>query len=150
MKLGDKGLQLIKDFEGFSEKSYPDPATNAEPYTIGYGTTRYPTGQKVQLNQTCTEEQGLAWLRFEVEETVLPKLKKLITRELTQNQVDALISFCYNCGVGNLSKSTLLILTNAGKFDLAANEFLRWNKAAGKVMKGLTRRREAEKALFLQ
>lgn len=149
MKLGNNGLQLIKDFEGFRENAYPDPGTGGKPITIGFGTTRYPDDSEVQLGDTCTEEEAGEWLRYEVEHKVLPKLEKLLTIDLNQNQLDALISFCYNCGTGNLAKSTLLILTNAGKFDLAANEFLRWNKAAGKVMNGLTRRRQAEKTLFL-
>lgn len=149
MKLGKAGLELIKSFEGFSKDAYPDPATRAEPYTIGYGTTTYPDGSKVQLGDTCTTEMAEIWLAHEVEHKCLPTIEKYVKIHLTQNQLDACISFIYNCGAGNFSKSTLLILTNSGKFDLAANEFLRWNKAAGKVLAGLTRRREAEKQLFL-
>jgi lysozyme len=149
MNLGKNGLELIKSFEGFSDKAYPDPATHAEPYTIGYGTTVYPNGSKVKLGDTCTIEQAEKWLAFEVESKCIPVIQKKVGIPLTQNQLDACISFIYNCGATNFSNSTLLILLNASKFDLAAAEFLRWDKAAGKVIAGLTRRREAEKKLFL-
>lgn len=150
MKLGTLGLELIKEFEGYSDKAYPDPATKAEPFTIGYGSTKYPDGSKVKLGDTCTKEQASEYLKHEVESICIPVIQKLVTVPLSQNQVDACISFIYNCGATNFKNSTLLILINASKFDLAANEFLRWNKANRKVMAGLTRRREAEKALFLR
>lgn len=74
---------------------------------------------------------------------------KIVKAKLTQGQFDALVSFAYNVGSRALSTSTLLKKLNAGDIKGAADEFLRWNKAGGKVMNGLTRRREAERALFL-
>jgi lysozyme len=79
----------------------------------------------------------------------LDGVAKNIKVELSQNQIDAIASFVYNVGTGAFNKSTLLKKLNAEDFDSAANEFLRWNKVDGKVVKGLTRRREAEKELFL-
>lgn len=74
---------------------------------------------------------------------------KVVRVKLTQGQFDALVSFTYNLGARSLSTSTLLRKLNAGDYAGAADEFLRWNKAGGKVLNGLTRRREAERALFL-
>lgn len=142
--ISDRGIALIREFEGLSLEAYPDPATGGEPYTIGVGTTG-----GVKLGDTCTEEQAVEWLRDDCThaETAIDELVEV---ELTQNQRDALISLIYNIGVGNFKNSTLLKLLNAGNFISAANQFGRWNKAAGKVMAGLTRRREAEMALFLE
>ncbi|HAK9115445.1 TPA: lysozyme, partial [Salmonella enterica] len=76
-------------------------------------------------------------------------VSRLVKVKLTQGQFDALVSFAYNLGARTLSSSTLLRKLNAGDYAGAADEFLRWNKAGGKVLNGLTRRREAERALFL-
>lgn len=143
-------LELIKHFEGFEAHAYPDPATNAEPITIGYGTTRYPDGTKVKLGDICTESQASDWLETDLNER-LTSMLKLIKPELSNNETCALLSFCYNVGLGNFASSTMLKLLNASApKDAIARQFHRWNKANGEVMVGLTRRRAAEAALFLK
>lgn len=138
------GINLIKEFEGFRSNAYPDPATGGAPWTIGYGTTK-----GVKKGMTVTQAQAEQLLRDDVkvfEEAV----RKAVKVPLTQNQFDALVSFTYNVGPGNMTTSTLIKLINLKEYKSAAEQFLRWNKAAGKVMAGLTRRREAERKLFLK
>jgi lysozyme len=146
--LTHEDLKIIKDFEGLYLDAYPDPATGAEPITIGYGSTRHLDGSKIKLGEKINEQEALELLMHEVNE-ICPKIQSLVTVELNKNQLVALVSFVYNLGLGNFSSSTLLKLLNQAKYTEAADQFVRWNKAAGKVMAGLTRRREAEKALFL-
>ena len=142
--ISDKGIALITHFEGLRLEAYPDPATGGEPITIGCGHTG-----GVKLGDTCTEEEAGEWLKQDCAEAE-EAINDYVDVELTQNQTDALISLIYNIGSGNFRNSTLLKLLNAGSYDAAAQQFKRWNKAAGKVMAGLTRRREAEMALFLE
>lgn len=149
MKTNQAALDLIKEFEGFVGHWYPDPATGAEPYTCCYGHTDAAGLPRYKDDKTrkFTEEQGEAILKADliaVENTVL----KAVKVPLTPNQFGALVSFTYNVGGGNLRKSTLLKKVNLGDFAGAGNEFAKWNKAAGKVMAGLTRRRQAEALLF--
>lgn len=148
MQTSDKGLALIKQSEGFRSNAYPDPATGGKPYTIGNGTTVYPSGMPVKLGDKVTEQQADSYLRNDVKkfESAVSNAVKV---KLTQGQFDALVSFTYNVGPANMSSSTLIKKLNAGDSAGAADEFLRWNKAAGKVMAGLTTRRAAERALFL-
>lgn len=148
MKTSQKGIGLIKEFEDFSRKAYPDPGTKAAPYTIGYGTTRYPSGMPVRPTDVCTKDQAENYLRHDLEEfeRVISDAVKV---PINQNQFDALVSFTYNVGAGSLRSSTLLRMLNKGWYTSAAAEFSKWNKAAGKVLPGLTKRREAERKLFL-
>ena len=146
MKLSDKGYDLIKRFEGFSDRPYKCPAGIS---TIGYGNTYYPNGTKVKItDKQITREyanQILAHIADEFAEDVL----KLVKSKITVNQLNALTSFAYNVGVANLAKSTLLKLVNINPNDgNIAKEFLKWNKAGGKVLNGLTNRRIAESALY--
>jgi lysozyme len=146
MKLNDKGYELIKRFEGYSSKPYKCPAGIS---TIGYGNTYYPNGTKVKItDKQITKEYAneiLAHTADEFAEDVL----KLVKSKITVNQLNALTSFAYNVGVFNLQKSTLLKLVNINPNDgNIAKEFLKWNKAAGKVLNGLTNRRIAESALY--
>jgi len=144
------GLQLIKEFEGFKSKPYPDPATKSKPYTIGYGSTYYEDNTLVTLqDKPITEERASILLKHLLDTKFCPQVEKLIKVAVTDNQYAAVVSFAYNCGLQNLKESTLLRCLNAKNFSDAGNEFLRWDKAAGKVMPGLTRRRVAERALFL-
>jgi len=139
--IGAAGLSLIKEFEGLRLKAYPDPATGGEPITIGWGHTG-----GVPLGLTISEAQAEGFLRSD-----LVRFEKAVNRlapKTTKNQFDALVSFAFNLGEGNLEKSTLLRAHNAGNYEGARSEFLRWNRANGKVMAGLTRRREAEAALY--
>jgi lysozyme len=146
MKLSDKGYDLIKRFEGFSDRPYKCPAGIS---TIGYGNTYYPNGTKVKItDKQITREyanQILAHIADEFAEDVL----KLVKSKITVNQLNALTSFAYNVGVANLAKSTLLKLVNINPNDgNIAKEFLKWSKAGGKVLNGLTNRRIAESALY--
>jgi len=146
MKLSDKGYELIKKFEGYSDRPYKCPAGIS---TIGYGNTYYPNGTKVKItDKQITREYAneiLAHTADEFAEDVL----KLVKSKITVNQLNALTSFAYNVGVANLQKSTLLKLVNINPNDgNIAKEFLKWNKANGKVLNGLTNRRIAESALY--
>ena len=141
-------IDLIKSFEGLVLKAYPDPATHAEPYTIGYGTTIYPNGVKVKLGDVITEDQATEYLQEDVDGFAV-KVSQLLKQPVNDNQFGALTSFAYNVGIGNLKASTLLKKVNKNPADeTIRHEFLKWNKAAGKVMNGLTRRREAESKLY--
>jgi lysozyme len=149
LKLSLAGARLIQHFEGCLQphegkfKSYLCPAGVR---TIGWGTTQ-EYGHKIDANTVWTKEQcDEAFLRDM--ETFEAAVRRLVTVPLEQYQFDSLTSFTYNCGEGNLAKSTLLKKVNAQDFKGAAQEFHKWNKANGKVMKGLTRRRASEALLF--
>ena len=137
-------LESIKRWEGCQLRAYPDPATGGDPWTIGYGTTG------------PTIKNGLMWTQTQADAALLEDVKELgrdvqacCKRSLEPHERAALVSFAYNVGIGALRNSTLLRLLNAGETMKAADQFLRWNRAAGKVMRGLTKRRQAERQLFL-
>lgn len=148
MQTSPKGIALIKQFEGCSLTAYPDPGTGGAPWTIGYGWTHPVDGKPVKPGMKIDQDTADRLLKtglVSYENDVL----KLAKVKLTQGQFDALVSFAYNIGSRSLSTSTLLKKLNDGDAKGAADEFPRWNKAGGKVMSGLTRRREAERAMFL-
>lgn len=145
-KLSLKGFELIKRFEGLQLKPYRCPAGIP---TIGYGNTYYPNGKKVQL----TDEPITQSIADKLLESLLPPYEKAVDSfcrdDINQNQFDALVSFAYNLGVGNLQKSTLIKKVNLNPKDVSiADEFLKWNKSNGTVLKGLTTRRQAEADLY--
>ncbi|MGJ1362898.1 lysozyme [Sphingobacterium spiritivorum] len=147
MRISDKGIALIKRFEGFFSKPYKDPIGIP---TIGYGFTYYlPSRIKVTLqDKPITEQQATEMLK-EVLRGYESDVLRLVKKPLTQNQFDSLVSFTYNLGATNLSKSTLLRKLNVNPNDPSiALEFVKWNKAGGKVFRGLTLRREAERDLY--
>lgn len=111
-------------------------------YTIGYGHTN-----GVKKGQKITKEEAEAYLREDVKKFE-NGVNKYVSAPLTQNQFDALVSFCFNCGLGAFKNSTLRKKLNAKDYAGAGKELLRWNKAGGVVLGGLKRRRNAEKALF--
>ena len=145
-KLSLKGLELLKKFEGLSLKPYLCPALIP---TIGYGNTYYPNGSKVKLTDPAiTQAQADQYLLF-----LMPPYEKAVDSfcrdDINQNQFDALVSLAYNIGVGNLQKSTLIKKVNLNPNDPTIKaEFLKWNKGAGKVLSGLTKRRQAEADLY--
>ena len=144
--INEIGLKLIAQFEGCYLQAYLCPANV---WTIGIGTTIYPNGVKVKKGDKCTLEQAHEYLAhdmIEFEKTVNDSVKV----SLSQNQFDALVSLAYNIGSTAFKNSTLLKKLNAKDYQGAADQFLRWNKGGGKVLKGLVRRREAERALFLK
>jgi lysozyme len=136
------GFQLIKDFEGLRLKAYPDPGTGDVPWTIGFGST-VPV---VHKGDVITLEQANERLANDLRkfESAVANLAPVTT----DNQFAALVSFAFNCGIGNLEESTLLRMHRDGQYTSARAQFARWNKAAGKPMAGLTRRRAAEAALY--
>lgn len=142
MKPSQDCYDLIMQFEGLSLKAYPDPATGGEPWTIGYGHTG-----DVRKGDEITEEEAYELLVADVD-YFAQEVDRCIQSDITQNEFDALVCFAYNVGIGNLKSSTLLRLINQGKMYEASQQFKRWNKANGKVMLGLTRRRQAEEVLF--
>lgn len=149
MTISDKGIDLICEFEGFSECPYVDPATKAEPITIGYGTTVYPSGIKVTMqDEPITKEQGKEFIKHHIESKIAPNLVDL---ELTQNQYDSVCSLIYNIGYGNFKSSTVLRLIRSGNYtpETMRSAFCMWNKANHVEMKGLTIRRNKEADLFL-
>jgi lysozyme len=144
-KINQKGLDLIKQFEGLELEAYPDPGTGGEPWTIGYGHT---SPGKVKKGDKITEQEAEELLvkdiaRFE------DGVNQLVRQPISLNQFSALVSFSFNVGLWNLKSSTMLALVNTNKLPEAALQFERWNKAAGKVLPGLVKRRKAEVALFL-
>lgn len=135
-------IELTKQFEGLSLTAYPDPGTKKAPWTIGYGHTG-----SVKEGDTCTQEQADAWLINDLQYS-LRIVQNNVKVDLTENQESALVDLTYNIGAGNFVTSTLLKKLNSEDYAGAALEFSRWNKAGGKVMSGLTRRRSAEALLF--
>ncbi|HFT4724459.1 lysozyme [Pseudomonas aeruginosa] len=141
MRTSQRGIDLIKSFEGLRLSAYQD---SVGVWTIGYGATR-----GVTRYMTITVEQAERMLsndlrRFE------PELDRLVKVPLNQNQWDALMSFVYNLGAANLASSTLLKLLNKGDYQGAADQFPRWVNASGKRLEGLVKRRAAERVLFLE
>lgn len=139
--IGSAGLALIKSFEGLRLDAYPDPATGGEPVTIGYGHTG-----GVKLGTTISETVAEQFLRAD-----LARFEAAVTRlapKTTQNQFDALVSFAFNLGEGNLASSGLLKKHNAGDYAGARAEYGKWVYANGSKMTGLVRRRAAEAALY--
>src|SRR5258708_33537577 len=143
MNISEAGLALIKESELLRLQAYPDPGTNAEPWTIGYGHTR-----GVKQGDTCTTDEADRWL-IEDLEPVEKCIADSVSIELTQGQYDALCSFVFNLGCMALRNSTLLRKLNAGDDTGAAEEFHKWNHAGGKVLAGLSKRRNAEAEMFL-
>ena len=94
-------------------------------------------------------EKATELLMTHVQDNIQGFIYSLVKVDLTQNEFDALVSLIYNIGSGNFKSSTLLRILNQKKYDAAANQFLRWNKAGGRVLAGLTKRREHERELFL-
>ena len=146
MKTSQSGISLIKGFEGKRLNAYYD---GVGVWTIGFGTIKYPNGVRVKKGDTCTEAQAESYLKNDLVKFE-NAINRLVKVPLNQNQFDALSSFTYNLGETNLSSSTLLKKLNAKDYAGTADQFPRWNKAGGKVMNGLTRRREAERILFLK
>jgi lysozyme len=143
VKISEAGLSLIKSFEGCVLTAYLDAVGI---WTIGYG----HTGPNVHRGLTITQKQAEDILAQDVHRFELGVINN-VKVTLNQNEFDALVSFSFNVGVNALKNSTLLrLLNNGADRSVVAAEFLRWNKGDGKVLEGLTRRRQAEKALFLQ
>lgn len=148
MKISENGLNLIKKFEGLSLKPY---LCSAGIPTIGWGNTFYENMKKVTLqDEAITRERADSLFNFLVTTNFVNVVNRLVIVDTNQNQFDALVSFVYNLGSGNFEKSTLLKKVNQSDFIGASLEFEKWNRASGKVLNGLIKRRLAEKELFLK
>ena len=141
MKLGAAGKTLIQSFEKLALVAYKD---QGGVWTIGWG----HTGPEAFEGATCSPAQADAWFDTDIRRAVNATNHSLDVA-LNQNQFDALVAFTYNVGVGAEAHSALLRLVNGHHFDAAALEFGKWNHVAGQVSAGLTRRREAERELFV-
>ena len=141
MKTSGEGIALIKKFEGCELNAYQ---CSADVWTIGYGHTR-----GVSEGDTCTKDDAEKILIDDLVEFE-GYVNDLVDTELTQNQFDALVAWTFNLGPTNLKSSTLLTRLNSGDLDDVPHQIKRWNKAGGKVLDGLVRRREAEALLWLE
>ena len=139
MNISEEGLSLIKKFEGLELEAYK---CAAGVWTLGYGHTA-----GVQEGDVWSEEQANEQLKIDMH-IYADYINDQVTCPLSQNQFDALVSWVFNLGPTNLRNSTLLKRLNAGDYADVPNQIKRWNKAGGKVLEGLIRRREAEALLF--
>jgi lysozyme len=144
MQISYNGVKLLKELEGFRNEAYLD--SGGIP-TIGYGSTRV-NGVPVKMGDTITEPEAehqllldVAWAQTCINQSVHVPLK--------QNMFDALVCFVYNVGADAFMKSTMLKMLNLQLYDIAANEFLRWDRVNGNENQGLLNRRKKEQALFL-
>ena len=144
MEYSKNGAKLTEQFEGCKLTAYPDPGTGGSPWTIGYG----HTGPEVHLGLTITQEQAEELLMEDVKKAAATVNTK-VTTDITQEEFDALVDFVFNVGAGNFNASTLLKKVNTGDIHGAADEFLKWDMAAGKHIAGLLKRRHAEAEEFL-
>lgn len=147
--VSERGQAMIHQFESFRHDAYPDPGTGNEPWTIGYGSTVYPSGQPVRPGDRVTRAEGALIFAYDLQKFTRSVLQA-VEVPLTQNQLDALVSLTYNIGKNAFRRSTLLKTLNRGDYQGAADQFLVWRKAGGRVMQGLVNRRTAERALFLE
>lgn len=155
LRIGAEGIALIKRFEGCARlrrdglvEAYPDPGTGGEPWTIGWGATGKDLCGKVRIGRETlwTQEQCDARLTSDLARYAGDVARALGDAPTSQNQFDALVSFHYNTGA--IARATLTKKHKAGDFEGASAEFARWNKAGGRVLKGLVRRRAAEAKLY--
>ncbi len=147
MKATMDAIKIIAYYEGFSSDPYLCPAEVA---TIGYGTTVYPDGTVVTLeDDPITKEQGLLLLLEDVNREYAPSVDELVTSDVNQSQFDAMTSLTYNIGAGAFGGSTLLAYNNVDEWQQAADEFDKWVYSNGEVLQGLVNRRATEKALYL-
>lgn len=135
---------LVERWEGCKLEAYPDPATGGDPWTIGYGAT----GTGITKGTVWTQDQADNDLRQRLG-VLFDAVQGNVPEDATDHQIGACLSFSYNVGLHAFLSSTLLRTWNAGNVAEAANQFPLWNKAAGKVMSGLTSRRMDERRVFL-
>jgi lysozyme len=146
MKLDENGYKIIQGFEGLSLVPY---LCKSKVATIGYGNTYYPSGIKVTMQDNPISLATAKWMLKQTADKFAEDVDKLVKSKLTQNQFNALVSFTFNVGISALSKSTLLKKVNTNPLDITiTNEFLKWNKAGGRVLNGLTKRRTIEAKIY--
>ncbi|WP_238327294.1 lysozyme [Rodentibacter pneumotropicus] len=144
MKISEKGIEFIRQAEGEKLTAYPDIVGV---WTIGVGHTGFVDGKSVSRGMAITKEKSKEILiadlkRFE------SAVNSAVKVSLAQNQFDALVSLAFNIGEGAFTRSTLVKKLNAGDYKGAAEQFLVWKNAGGRVSQGLLNRRKREKVLF--
>jgi lysozyme len=146
MTVSSVGIKLITSFEDLRLAAYDD---GVGVWTIGYGTTVYPNGIRVKRGDSCTKVQAMSFFQHDLRrfEAAVNQAVKVV---VNQNQFDALVSLTYNIGEQAFKDSTLLKKLNASDFMSSADQFPKWNRGGGKVLRGLVRRRAAERELFLK
>jgi len=138
--------EVIKEFEGYSSEPYLCPSGIP---TIGYGNTMYANGERVTMDDKEIDKKEAEKMLLDTIKSVEKQVKNVVEVKLPAHKLAALISFTYNVGIGNLSKSTLLGWLNSNpNYSEIPSQFRRWNRGGGKVLKGLIRRREAEIELW--
>ncbi len=146
MKLDDNGYKLLMGFEGLSLVPY---LCSAKVATIGYGATFYPSSKKVTMQDAPISLATAKWMFKETADKFAADVNKMIKANINQNQFNAIVSLAYNIGLAGLAKSSLLKKVNANPSDpTITNSFMIWNKAGGKVLNGLTKRRAIEAKLY--
>lgn len=145
MRTSDKGIALLHEFEGCRLTAYPDPGTGGDPWTIGWGTTRI-NGRPIPPGTKITQARADELFREQLVQYEADVLKAIGDTPTTQAQFDALVSFHYNTGA--ISRASLMKQHRAGAYGAAAAGFAAWNRAGGRVMAGLTRRRAAEAKMY--
>lgn len=160
LHLGPDGAELCHHYESLRLQAYPDPGSpraraksagkpytglSGAPWTIGWGDTGPDVVEGLVITAQEADQRFALRMALEFE----PAVRKAVKVPLNQRQFDAVVSIFYNAGVTALSNSTLVRLLNLGDFSGAAGQFPRWDKSGGAVMKGLQRRREAERLMFL-
>ena len=147
MNIATPGLEIIKHYEGWSSSVYLCPAGR---WTQGWGSTWDNRGNPItSKNSDIDEVTGESYLRREISH-VEKAIGRLIKAELTENMFSSLCSWAYNVGTGNLQRSTLRMKLNRGNYEAAADEFPKWRRGGGRILKGLVLRRASERELFLQ
>lgn len=151
----DLAAPLIEEFEGYAKKlpdgsvkAYPDPGTGGKPWTIGIGSTTDEQGEPIAPGTVWSRERAVARFKAHLAEFGNGVDELLAGKPATAAQKAALVSLAYNIGLSALSRSTVLKRHRAGDYDGAAGAFLMWNRAGGRVMAGLSRRRAAEVKLY--
>ena len=146
MQLSTNGFNLLAELEGVVLNPYKDSVGIP---TIGIGSTYYEDGTKVTMKDKAITKERAIQLAKNVVKSFEARVNKSIIVPMTQNQFDAMVLLCYNIGESGFARSSVVRNFNAGNLQKAADSFLLWNKAGGKVSKGLTNRRQKERNLFL-
>ncbi|MFT3987169.1 lysozyme [Aestuariivirga sp.] len=147
MKVNAAGLAIIKTYEGCEVNAYPDPATDGDPWTIGYGHTSEAGPPNVRKGMKISKARADEILTADIG-TFSRSVMRYVGRELTDNQFSALVSFAFNVGTGNFAKSSVLKAVNRGDFKSVPWRIQLWTKANGRTLPGLVKRRAAESHLF--
>ena len=146
MKLSDNGFRLLGELEGIVLRPYKDSVGIP---TIGIGSTYYEDGTKVKMTDKAITKERAIQLAKNVVKSFEEQVNKSILLPMTQNQFDAMVLLCYNIGKSGFARSSVVRNFNLGNIQKAADSFLLWNKAGGRVVQGLVNRRNKERSLFL-